>query len=73
MESDYERQLRESNEHLREKLAEALNILDEKKRILDEKVKKYGKNKEMGKWENMGATWKAFKDLNPMTKNSKSK
>lgn len=73
MESDYERQLRESNEHLREKLAEALNILDEKKRILDEKVKKYGKNKEMGKWENMGATWEAFKDLNPMTKNSKSK
>ncbi len=56
MESDYERQLRESNEHLREKLAEAINILTDKKKILEEKVKKYGKNKEVVEWENMGAT-----------------
>jgi hypothetical protein len=73
MESDYERQLRESNEHLREKLAEALNTLNEKKRILDEKVKKYGKNKEMKNLESVGVTWETFQNLSQMTKNSKSK
>jgi len=70
---EYEKQLKEANEKLREKLAEALNILDEKKRKLEEKVKKYGKNKEMKKWENMGATWEAYQSLSPTTKNSKIK
>lgn len=73
MESDYERQLRESNEHLREKLAEALNILEEKQRILNEKVKKYGKNKEMGNLESVGVTWETYQNLSQMTKNSKRK
>lgn len=56
MESDYEKQLRESNEHLRKKLAEALAIRDEKKNVLDEKVKMYGKTKEMVEWETSEAT-----------------
>lgn len=70
---EYEKQLKEANEKLREKLAEALNILAEKKRKLDEKVKKYGKNKEMDRWESVGNTWQAYQSLSPTTKNSKSK
>lgn len=70
---EYEKQLQEENDKLREKLAEALNILAEKNNVLEEKVKKYGKNKEMKNWENMGATWEAYQSLSPTTKNSKSK
>lgn len=70
---EYEKQLQEENEKLREKLAEALNILAEKKKILEEKVKKYGDNKATKNWENVGATWEAYTNMNPSTKNSKSK
>lgn len=52
MNNEYEKHLQEVNEQLRKKLAEALNILAEKKSMLEEKVKKYGKNEEMKNWEN---------------------
>ncbi len=73
---DYEKQLQESNEQLREKLAEALNILDEKKRILDEKVGKYGSKTVNKEWEPLvtGAiSWEQYKNSSQPMKNSKKK
>ena len=68
---EYEKQLQEENMQLRKKLAEATTILEERKKLLDEKVKKYGDNKAAAMWEpgKMENTWETFKNLSQKTPN----
>jgi 3-phenylpropionate/cinnamic acid dioxygenase small subunit len=68
---EYEKQLQEENMQLRNKLAEATTILEDRKKLLEEKVKKYGDNKAAAMWEpeKMENTWEIFKNLSQKTPN----
>jgi regulator of replication initiation timing len=68
-EIEYEKQLQEENTQLRKKLAEATTILEERKKFLLEKVKKYGDNKAAAMWEpgKMEQTWEDYKSLSQKT------
>lgn len=72
---EYEKQLREENDKLREKLAEALIILDQKKKLLNSKIMIYGDKKVTENWEpnTMGAMWEQYKTASMPTKPSKRK
>lgn len=48
---NYETILRQENEELIVKLAEARQILEQKKKMLNEKKKKYGDNNVLKNWE----------------------
>ncbi len=69
MENEYERQLQEENMQLRKKLAEATTILEGRKKILEEKIEKYGDNKAASMWEpgKMENAWETFKNLSQKT------
>jgi hypothetical protein len=75
MENEYEHQLQEENAQLRKKLAEATAILEERKKLLNEKIEKYGDNKAASMWEpvKMEQTWEDYKKLSQKTGSSGKK
>jgi hypothetical protein len=74
-EIEYEQQLLYENEKLRKKLSEANSVIEEHRRILNEKILKYGDKPAGNMWEadRVGVTWEAYKNMNRPTPSSEKK